>query len=57
MKKKKGFKDLTEKDKRFLAKFDFNKKKPCCNNPKHETIINELFENWIECINCGKEIL
>ena len=29
----------------------------CCSNPKHKTEVNELFENWVECKNCGKEII
>lgn len=29
----------------------------CCDNPKHKTIVNDLFENWIECENCKLEIV
>ena len=29
----------------------------CCNNPDPKPKANEMFESWIECDNCGKEIL
>lgn len=29
----------------------------CCENPKHKAEANEMFESWVECKNCGKEII
>ena len=29
----------------------------CCSNPKHKTEVNDIFENWVECKSCGKEII
>ena len=29
----------------------------CCSNPKHKTEVNDMFENWVECKNCGKDII
>ena len=29
----------------------------CCLNPKHRTETNDMFESWVICGNCGKEIV
>ena len=29
----------------------------CCLNPKKIGKVNDMFESWYECQNCGKEIV
>lgn len=29
----------------------------CCEKPKPKTKVNDMFENWVECENCKKEII
>ncbi len=29
----------------------------CCENPNHKTEINYMFESWVICKNCNREIL
>ena len=32
-------------------------KRTCCLNPKKIGKVNDMFESWDECKNCGKEIV
>ena len=29
----------------------------CCENPKHATEVNDMFESWTYCKNCDKDIV
>ncbi len=29
----------------------------CCENPKHATEVNDMFESWTYCKNCDKDII
>ena len=29
----------------------------CCEKPKHATEVNDMFESWVYCKNCNKDIV